>query len=100
MKLETTTPPRTLWIGGSYLAACRLTDPGAETNRLSDYILATINREPGITTKALTPKWVNESSVRRRLPGLCKAGLIHAVRKINRFKTPVDHWYPGPGEGK
>lgn len=86
-------PPRTHWIGGSYLAACGLSPAGIIKKNLDHHLLAAIAASPGCSTHDLITTGASEGRVRRHLKKLVEAGRIYSDRKVNLYKTPVDHWY-------
>lgn len=90
--------PRTIWIGGSYDAACGKFSRDSFRAHLLEIIKAT----PGKASAeicALVPG-VPRDNVSRTLYSLRVGGLIHRVkatrsRASDGVMRPMAHWYPG-----
>lgn len=87
---------KTIWIGGSYSAACGGTPPPPE---LSVLLLQAINDKPGITTSDLAIKLDKSyNTVMHTLTRMQNNGLVHSDKFRVRAKVGSvfkRHWFSG-----
>lgn len=97
--------PRTVWIGGSYEAACshipRKRGPKKPAGTIRERMLQQVLTFPGSPTALLIPEGVNAKTARNALMQLSIQGLAHSIRRYEsagrlRGTTSVNYWYPGP----
>ena len=102
------TAPQTVWIGGSYAAACgrvpakRAPKKAGEPKvTIRTRMLQQVTTFPGTPTSLLVPEGVKVKAARKELMALSDLGLAHSVRRYERAgrlrgSTHVNYWYPGP----